>query len=322
MQLAVVVPFGVPEDAEGLGIGLAALVHGFVRVNGEHIGLAQLMSKDGTKAVEAFVPPAAWKDLSASGADPGPLDLVVTGAFESPELGRGSLQLLAFEPKTAEIRAKEEATFGQEDAGSVVAALLRVFCNKIDADLGNAEQIDDLPWAALESVLRAERCIVPNPLKGGAKDRFAALGHLERALSESPSSRFPAARLSACAMEAAFTAPSPALAQAAIRSVTRALADAPREVDLLEAAAAMELRFGDSISAEARVLAALEVSPDRGSSWALLCEARRSRGDREGALLAVRRGLERNIKDPLLFTEDGLLRLDAGDRIGASARFR
>jgi tetratricopeptide (TPR) repeat protein len=322
MPQVVVVPFGVPEDAEGLGIGLAALVHGFVRFGGDPVGLAQLLSKDATKAVEAFVPPAAWKELSANGPDPGPLDLVLTGSFESPETGRGSLQLLAFEPKSGDVRAKEDASFGQEDAGSVVAALLRVFCNKIDADLGHAEQIDDLDWAALESVLRAERCIVPNPLRGGAKDRFAALGHLERALSESPTSRFAASRLAACAMEAAFTAPSPTLAQAAIRSVTRALEDAPQQVELLEAAAAMELRFGNSIEAEARVLSALSAAPDRGSLWALLCEARRARGDRDGAVDAVRRGLARNIQDPLLFTEDGLLRLDAGDRVGAAARFR
>ena len=322
MPHVVVVPFGVPEEAEGLGIGLAALVHGFVRFGGDHVGLAQLLSRDATRAVEAFVPPAAWKELSANGPDPGPLDLVLTGSFEPPETGRGSLQLLAFEPKSGEIHAREDAGFGQDDAGSVVAALLRVFCNKIDADLGAAEQIDELDWAALESVLRAERCVVPNPLKAGAKDRFAALGHLERALSESPTSRFAASRLAACAMEAAFTAPSATLAQAAIRSVTRALVDAPRQVELLEASAAMELRFGNSIEAEARVLSALEVAPDRGSLWALLCEARRSRGDRIGAHEAVRRGLAHKIQDPLLFTEDGLLRMDDGDRVGAAARFR
>jgi len=322
MPQVVVVPFGVPEEAEGLGIGLAALVHGFVRVNGDHVGLAQLLSKDATKAVEAFIPPAAWKELSANGPDPGPLDLVLTGSFESPEMGRGSLSLMAFEPKSGDVRAKEDASFGQEDAGSAVAALLRVFCSKIDADPGHAEQIDNLDWTALESVLRAERCIIPNPLKGGAKDRFAALGHLERALAECPTSRFPATRLAACAMEAAFSAPSPTLAQAAIRSVSRALSDAPQQVELLEAAAAMELRFGNSIEAEARVLSALKVAPDRGSLWALLCEARRSRSDRDGALDAVRQGLARKIQDPLLFTEDGLLRRDAGDRIGAAARFR
>ncbi len=322
MPQVVVVPFGVPEEAEGLGIGLAALVHGFVRFGNDHVGLAQLLSKDATRAVEAFIPPAAWKELSANGPDPGPLDLVLTGSFEPPETGRGSLQLVAFEPKSGDVRAKEDAGFGQDDAGSAVAALLRVFCNKIDADIGHAEQIDDLDWAALESVLRAERCVVPNPLKGGAKDRFAALGHLERALSDAPTSRFAASRLAACAMEAAFTAPSATLAQAAIRSVTRALGDAPRQVELLEASAAMELRFGNSIEAEARVLSALEVAPDRGSLWALLCEARRSRGDRVGAIDAVRRGLARKIQDPLLFTEDGILRMDEGDRVGAAARFR
>ena len=39
---AVVVPFGVPNERRGLGLGLAALVHGFARIRGQHVALAQL----------------------------------------------------------------------------------------------------------------------------------------------------------------------------------------------------------------------------------------------------------------------------------------
>ena len=112
------------------------------------------------------------------------------------------------------------------------------------------------------------------------------------------------------------------LAQAAMRSVTRALVDAPRQIDLVEAVGALMLRFGNSIDAEARILAGLDIAPDRGTLWALLCEARRARNDLSGARAAVQTGIDQGIKDPLLFTEDGLLHLEGGDRVAAAARFR
>jgi tetratricopeptide (TPR) repeat protein len=325
MAHVVVVPFGVPEDGAGLGIGLAALVHGFVRMRGEHVALAQLLSKDGAKTVEAFVPPAAWKEIAQNGTDAPEtqrLDVVVTGSFEPPSIGRGALELLAFDPKTGIARAREEAAFGTDDAGTVLAQALSSFCEKLDADASAVESLRDLPWASLESVLYAERCFAPNPLKNGARDPFAALGHLERAISDAPEARFPAARLAMCAMEAAFSAQSPLLRDAALRSVVRALSDAPAHVELLEAASAMELRFASAISAEARILTALEIAPNRGSLWALLCESRRTRNDHSGALEAIRSGMARGIEDPLLFTEEAVLHVDAGNNIEAIARFK
>jgi tetratricopeptide (TPR) repeat protein len=325
MPHVVVVPFGVPEDGEGLGIGLAALVHGFVRMSGEHVGLAQLLSKDGAKTVEAFVPPSAWKEIAQNGPETPEtqkLDVVVTGSFEPPSIGRGGMELLAFDPKTGVVRAREEVAFGTDDAGTAVAETLGSFCEKLEADASAVATLRDLPWASLESVLYAERCFAPNPLKNGARDAFAALGHLERAISDAPEARFPAARLATCAMEAAFSATSHLLREAALRSVVRALSDAPAQVELLEAASAMELRFASPIAAEARLLAALEIAPDRGSLWALLCESRRTRNDHEGALAAVRSGMARGIEDPLLYTEEAVLHVDAGNNGAAMARFK
>jgi tetratricopeptide (TPR) repeat protein len=325
MAHVVVVPFGVPDDGEGLGIGLAALVHGLVRMSGEHVALAQLLSKDGAKTVEAFVPPAAWKEIAKNGPDAPEtqkLDVVVTGSFEPPSIGRGALELLAFDPKSGVVRAREETAFGTDDAGTVLAQAISAFCEKLDADAGAVESLRDLPWASLESVLYAERCFAPNPLKNGARDPFAALGHLERAISDAPEARFPAARLATCAMEAAFSAQSPRLREAALRSVVRALSDAPAHVELLEAASAMELRFANPISAEARILSALEIAPNRGSLWALLCESRRTRNDHAGALEAVRSAMARGIEDPLLYTEEAVLHVDAGNNIEAIARFK
>src|ERR1051325_8662785 len=98
---AVVIPFGVPDDGRGLGLGLAALVHSFALIDGESVALAQLLARvkktapdadeedlerereeDAPPApseaspVEAFVPPHAWKDLTANGAAPPEVSLV------------------------------------------------------------------------------------------------------------------------------------------------------------------------------------------------------------------------------------------------------
>src|SRR6187549_2708794 len=91
---AVVIPFGVPDDGRGLGLGLAALVHSFAQIDGESVALAQLLARktssstddiDGDEEddppafahssgdpspVEAFVPPQAWKDLTGTGTTP------------------------------------------------------------------------------------------------------------------------------------------------------------------------------------------------------------------------------------------------------------
>ncbi len=66
---AVVIPFGVPSEGRGLGLGLAALVHTFVHFEGAAWRSAQLprsaavASGDTTPRfpVEAFVPPEVWR---------------------------------------------------------------------------------------------------------------------------------------------------------------------------------------------------------------------------------------------------------------------
>ena len=90
---AVVIPFGVPDDGRGLGLGLAALVHSFAQIDGESVALAQLLARRSAPReprdehdevgeendeeaameplqiampVEAFIPPHAWKDLTGN----------------------------------------------------------------------------------------------------------------------------------------------------------------------------------------------------------------------------------------------------------------
>ena len=92
---AVVVPFGVPDERKGLGLGLAALVHGFARLHGESVALAQIFGKrqDQPDAapgpVEAFIPPNAWRDLAGQGSAPADVKIVLTGSFEPPDGGGG-----------------------------------------------------------------------------------------------------------------------------------------------------------------------------------------------------------------------------------------
>lgn len=351
---AVVIPFGVPDDGRGLGLGLAALVHSFAQIDGESVALAQLLAHKAPPArkneedseedvdaaaeeeaqasspgepgpVEAFVPPRAWKDLTGSGSEPAGVSFVVTGAFEPPTDGRGLIQLLVFEAKDGRTRAKVEATVDGENAGRAVLEALVDLWSQLDVatELGTVRDIGDLSWEALESVLRAERCALHDPLRGGPYDRLAAMVHLGRAIGDAPDARFPASRLAALALDvAAFASADRKLADAALRALERATEDAPNNVDLLEAIAALMLRLGKKDDAEKRALDALEIDPDRPGLYALLSEARRARGDLEGALSAIEDGLLHGADDPLLNTERGIVLAERGNMAEAERAWR
>ena len=365
---AVVIPFGVPDDGRGLGLGLAALVHSFALIDGESVALAQLLARspistprtkrtrseddvetddededpaDGDSGgdsddrlgeaspVEAFVPPRAWKDLTGSSADPTGVSFVVTGAFEPPVDGRGLIQLLAFETKDGKTRARASAQVDGENAGRAVLAALDDLWSQLGGELGIMREIGDLSWEALESVLRAERCALHDPLRGGPHDRLAAMVHLGRAIGDAPDARFPASRLASMALDLASPSSSIAdrkLADAALRALVRATADAPGNVDLLEAIAALTLRLGEgegnSADAEARALEAIAIDPERPRLYALLSEARRLRGDLAGALLAIEDGLLRGTADPLLNTERGIVLAERGHHEQAEHAWR
>ena len=367
---AVVIPFGVPDDGRGLGLGLAALVHSFAQIDGESVALAQLLSSrpspgratarssrtsrpprardddedddgdddsdedDGesldtrteTGPVEAFVPPRAWKDLTGSSTEPTGVSFVVTGAFEPPTDGRGLIQLLVFEAKDGRTRAKVEAQVDGENAGRALLAALDELWAQLDtstSQLGTVRDIGDLSWEALESVLRAERCALHDPMRGGPHDRLAAMVHLGRAIGDAPDARFPASRLASLALEVATVMPADRkLAEAALRALERATTDAPANADLIEAIAALTLRVGKGEDAERRALEALMIDPERPRLYALLSEARRARGDLPGALLAIEDGLLRGTDDPLLNTERGIVLAERGNHEEAERAWR
>jgi tetratricopeptide (TPR) repeat protein len=320
---AVVVPFGVPNDRRGLGLGLAALVHGFARIRGEHVALAQLFGKrsdepDGPPGpVEAFIPPQAWRDLAGQGNAPGDVKIVLTGAFEPPDETGGLLRLMAFDARDGATRAQAEVQVDGERAGeAVVEAVEKVWSSL--GEVGDLHALHDLRWDALESVLRAERCALHDPARGGPHDRLAAMLHLGRAIEDAPGARYPAGRLAVIALDAALgPAADPKLAEAAVRAVARASLDAPEQPDLLEAAAALHVRMGQSLEGEATALAGIARDPTRARLYALLSEARRARGDLEGARRAVEDGIRRAPTDAPLGVELGMVLAEAGDFIGA-----
>jgi tetratricopeptide (TPR) repeat protein len=361
----VVIPFGVPDDGRGLGLGLAALVHSFAQIDGESVALAQLLSTQPARAassrdaraprvrddeedeeeeeeedddpppehdgraprreaapVEAFIPPRAWRDLTRSSTEPTGVSFVVTGAFEPPTDGRGLIQLLVFEAKDGRTRAKVEALVDGENAGRALLAALDELWSQLGGELGTMRDIGDLSWEALESVLRAERCALHDPLRGGPHDRLAAMVHLGRAIGDAPEARFPASRLASLALDVSTLPGERKLADAALRALLRATVDAPTNADLMEAIAALTLRFGDGREAEQRTLAALAIDPERPRLYALLSEARRARGDLPGALHAIEDGLLRGTDDPRLNTERGIVLAERGSPDEAERAFR
>ena len=321
---AVVVPFGVPEGAKGLGLGLAALIHHFARADGENVALAQLLSRSNepgnTKPtpVEAFLSPDAWRELERRGDAPRGVQIVLTGAFEPPEGGSGALDVVAFEPKNGRVLASVELVVRGGDAGKTIAEAIDRVWTEAGGDLDLSSRVGDLEWDALESVLYAERSALYDPLRAEPHDRLAAMMHLGRAVEESPEARYPAGRLAHLALETAALGDRK-LAEAGHRAIARAATDAPGSIDLLEARAALELRFGASVEAEAAALAALARAPHRSRLFALASEARRMRGDHEGAKAILDEGFAKTGADPVLLTERGMLAADLDDMVAARA---
>jgi Flp pilus assembly protein TadD len=343
--LAVVIPFGVPVEGRGLGLGLAALVHSFAHIHGQSVALAQLLARKPEEGapggpVEAFVPPNAWRDLAGNGNAPPDVAVVITGAFEPPNDGRGMIQLLAFDAQDGKTRAKVELSLDGEHAGRTILAAFDEVWTCVGGDVGLVRDIGDLAWDALESVLRAERCALHDPVRGGPHDRLAAMMHLGRAVGDAPEARFPVGRLATFALEAAMSSSTdPKLADAALRALVRAGLDAPDRIELLEATAALHVRLGHSSSAEACAEAAVAMAPDRPRAYVILSEARRGRGDLDAALDAVNRGLarvdiashppeqaspeQRSRGDAdVLVNERGVVLAERGDLAGAEAAWR
>jgi tetratricopeptide (TPR) repeat protein len=325
---AVVIPFGVPLAGRGLGLGLAALVHACAHVEGSGVAIAQLHGRRNDEpadaapsVVEAFMPPATWRDIAGEGRSG--VGVVLTGAFEPPGDGDGTIQLLAFDPRDGKTRARVDAPLDERRAGASLVGALERLWSALGGEIGALEGLRELAWEPLESVLRAERCALHDPARGGPHDRLAAMLHLGRAIGDAPGARYPVDRLAALALETA-TGPAldPKLASAAARALARASEDAPTQVELVEALAALQLRLGLPREAERRLNVAIALRPKRTHLYALLSQALRAQGNFESALAALQPGLAEASSDPVLCAERGLVLAARGDLEGAGAAWR
>jgi tetratricopeptide (TPR) repeat protein len=326
----VVIPFGVPAEARGLGIGLAALLHAFTNVDGEGVAIAQLHAKKKDEPpetkpspVEAFVPPAAWNDLAKRGDAPSLVHVVLTGSIDPPALGSGTIQLLAFDPRDGKTRAQVEATLDAAHAGASLVGALELLWSKLDGAIGALGGLKELEWEPLESVLRAERCALHDPLRGGPHDRLAAMLHLGRAIGDAPEARYPVERLAALGLEAA-SGPivDPKLAAAAARALERATDDAPGHIELVEALSALLLRLGRARDAERQLNAAVASAPRRPRLHVLLAQSLRAQGQLDAALATLASAQAEIGPDVGLSTERGAVLASRGDLDGARAAWR
>lgn len=325
---AVVVPLGVPPGGEGLGIGIAALLHGYATVDQGSVLLAQMHPRgEGENrpkgVVEAFVPPDAWPDILANAGLPSDVAFVLTGAFEPPKDGLGQLHLAAFDANAFTSRGRVDVHIEAERAGQGLVSGLRALVESVAGSIEPLADIGDVPWEVLESLLLGERCAVFDPLRGDAHDRRAALMHLERALGEAPSSRFLARRLATLASEifGAQGLSSP-LALAAVRSLERGVGDAPVHAELHETLSLVALRRREFAGAEACAERGIAEATATPGLAVLLAEALRGQGDLNGALRVVREALARDPGDPLLGVQHGVVLAAAGLDDDARERFR
>jgi tetratricopeptide (TPR) repeat protein len=323
---AVVIPFGVPTEGQGLGLGLAALVHAFAHVEGAGVGLAQLQTRrtgeheprGRSLPVEAFVPPAAWRDIAGRGVSESAVGVVLTGSFEPPGDGQGTIHLLAFDSRDGHTCAQVRALIDDERAGATLVGALEQLWSGLRGEIGALHGLRELQWDSLESVLRGERCALHDPTRGGPHDRLAAMLHFGRAIGDAPGALYPAERLASLALDAAIAGSFDGKAAAAgVRALERALDDAPSHPALVEALTALLLRLGRTRDAERRMNAAIAAAPRRSRPYALLAHALRAQGKLEEAHAAVQAGLVETGGDPGLDTERGLVLAQRGDLDGA-----
>lgn len=326
----VVIPFGVPADGRGLGLGIAALVHACVHIEGEGVAIAQLHARrkdDPLDAaplpVEAFVPPEAWRDIAGRGDAPNGISVVVTGAFEPPIQGSGTLQLLAFDTLDGQTRARVEMPFEDAGAGALLVGAIEQLGLRLGAEVGALGGLRGLDWEPLESVLYAERCALHNPTRGGPHDRLAAMAHLGRAIQDAPAARYPIERLASFAADA-FAGPSldEKLASAARRALERAMDDAPEHVELIESLAMLELRLGQPRDAECRLNAAIARAPRRARLYVFLSQNLRAQNKPDAALAVLQAGREAAGADLVLSSEQGAVLAMRGDVQGAALAWR
>jgi tetratricopeptide (TPR) repeat protein len=325
-----VIPFGVPSAGTGLGLGLAAVVHSSARMAGAGVAIVRLqaakpVSTTGGAAppLEVFMTPDAWRDMASRGDRPSGIGIVVTGLFDPPLEGDGTIRLLAFDAADGRTRATTDARVDGEQAGANLVGALEQLWSQLGGDIGGLSGLRELGWDALESVLRAERCALHDPARGGPYDGLAAMLHFGRAIGDAPAAQYPARRLAALAMEmAGGPVPPSNVTSSAVRALESAVAEASEPFELVEALGALLVRLGKAAEAERRMNAAIVAAPERARPYAILSQALRAQGHLDGALAVIDQGLAIADKDAALHVERGAVLAGRGNADGALVAWR
>jgi tetratricopeptide (TPR) repeat protein len=317
---AVVIPLGVPEGHEGLGLGMAALMMGLTRARGQALAIAQMFAETPAqipaKPVEAFITARGWKTISHRPEELASIELVLTGSFEPPEhASTGSLSLLVYNAKTGDTLATLKVVIDPMDAGTSVGNALRDLEQALMSEAENdtratSSPLHGLDWEALQSVLLAERCELHDQARGGPHDRFAAFMHLERAIEDAPASQYAPERLASIAFHTFQASANLRLDDAALRTVKRALVDVPEHAGLHDAALALEVKQGALGHAGVRAKARIEDGHASALTFALLAEVMRREQSFETAATLLEAGFAAFPEHPALLTERGALRAE------------
>jgi len=322
---AIVVPFGTAEP--GLGLGFAALMHGFLRLDRSPVGFAQLRGEAKGNApaplIEALVEPTSWVAMAKRAPDrPVGIEHVITGSLGSPEAAGdeddATFTVRVFSEVDARVLVHATREFDEENAGRVLVSLLRDSLEPLGYVLGPVADLATLSWEALASVLRAEKAALLDATPHGPGDPVAAMMHLARAVSDSPENVYAARRLAAFAHAYAeahrFAKPE---AENVLRTLEGAVRDAPEQLELAEALALVHAHGGESARAETLAQGILERDPSRSMARLVRSMVARRQGRYDDAIAIVDEGLQRRADDPVLRTELGTAWAEAGQLVRA-----
>jgi predicted Zn-dependent protease len=321
---AIVVPFGTAEA--GLGLGLASLLHGFLRREKSPVGFAQLRgeSKGNEPAplIEALVEPTSWVAMAQRSPDrPVGIEHVITGAIGSPESDddtAAAFTVRVFSEVDARVLAQVTRELDDETAGRVLVEVFREALEPHGYELGPIADLASLSWEGLSSVLRAEKAALLDATVNGPGDPIAATMHLARAVSDNPENPYAARRLAAFAHAYAeahrFAKPE---SENVLRTLEGAVRDAPDQLELAEALALVHAHGGDAARADELARAILAKDPKRPMARVVRSMVARRASRFDDAIAIVDEGLELHPDDPMLRTELGTAWAEAGQLVRA-----
>jgi predicted Zn-dependent protease len=322
---AIVVPFGTAEP--GLGLGLAALLHGFLRRGKAPVGFAQLRGEpkgnQPAPLIEALVEPTSWVAMAQRSPDrPVGIEHVITGAIGSPDAAdddaTSTFTVRLFSERDARVFAHVTREFEEENAGNALVEALRDALAPHGYELGPVADLASLSWEGLASVLRAEKSALLDATLHGPGDPIAATMHLARAVSDNPENPYAARRLAAFAHAYAeahrFAKPE---SENVLRTLEGAVRDAPDQVELREALALVHAHAGDAARADALAQGIVEREPKRAMARLVRSMVARRAGRFDDAIAIVDAGLALEPHDPVLRTELGTAWAEAGQLVRA-----